>query len=342
MRNQNPKEITLKLAKKEPLMRYKGEEDFFEWQKKARAKLRELLGLDFMQSCESDFKIISEKDCGSYNDTYFSFQSEPGYYVPCHILTPKNYEGKLTTVICLQGHSTGMHISIGEPKYEGDEKTIAGGDRDYARRLAERGRCAVAVEQRYMGECGGNENGPGCLAHGEEGTAGALPTLMFGRCAAGERVWDISRAIDVVFENFPQVNPDDIMCTGNSGGGTSTFYVSCIDERIKLAAPSCAVCTYLDSIINLYHCPCNYIPQIARYFDMGDLSGLIAPRGLVVIAGKDDPIFPISGVKATFEITKSLYKAAGAENKAELFIGDGGHRYYADGAFKTIDKIRNL
>ncbi len=129
------------------------------------------------------------------------------------------------------------------------------------------------------------------------------------------------------------------MITGNSGGGTTSFYSACIDERIKYAVPSCSVCTYKDSIIDIAHCACNYIPSIARYFDMGDLAGLIAPRGLIIVAGNQDRIFPIDGVKETYNIAKSLFKAADAENKITLEIGDGGHRYYADKAFNALKNM---
>ena len=344
MRNQNPKEIIMNLSDAKPLMRYAGDSDFCEWQISAREKLRELLGLDVIAQCEDDLKIISVKDCGDYTDTYFSFQSEPDYYVPCHILKLKNTKEKLPVLLCLQGHSTGMHISIGEPKYDGDKDNIASGDRDYARIAVGKGYCAVTVEQRYMGECGGTEKGPGCLHRPNDGI-NALPALLFGRTAIGERVHDVLRAIDVItntaYPLFDCIAADDVMITGNSGGGTTSFYAACIDERIKYAVPSCSVCKYKDSIIDISHCACNYIPSAARYFDMCDLAGLIAPRGLIIVAGKEDEIFPIGAVKETYGFAKSLFEKADAENKINLVIGNGGHRYYAEEAFGALEAMKN-
>ncbi len=345
MRNQNPKKIIMNLSDYKPLMRYYGNSDFFEWQSSAKEKLSELLGLDVIPSCDDDLKVKSITDCGDYTDTYFSFQSEPNYYVPCHLLTPKNAGKKIPALVCLQGHSTGMHISLGVSIYDEDEETITSGDRDYARIAVKKGYCAVAVEQRYMGECGGTEEGPGCQHRPQDGI-NALPALLFGRTVIGERVHDVSRAIDVITNKandlFNCIDTDDIMITGNSGGGTTSFYAACIDERIKYAIPSCSVCTYKDSIIDISHCGCNYIPSVARYFDMGDLAGLIAPRGLIIVAGEKDQIFPIDGVKSTYQLAKSLFKAADAENKINLVIGDGGHRYYAEQAFGALDAMRKL
>ncbi len=343
MRNQNPKDIILSLASREPLLRYKGDIPFSQWQKKSREKLSELLGLEFILFCDADLEITEETDCGDYTDTYFSFQSEQGYYVPCHILKPKNITGKIPLLICLQGHSTGMHISIGVAKFEGDDEDIATGDRDYARIAVKKGYCAITLEQRYMGECGGTAEGPGCNHHNPE-SANALPALLYGRTSIGERVHDVSRLIDIITSGtyglFDLINADDIMITGNSGGGTTSFYAACTDERIKYCIPSCAVCTYKDSIASINHCACNFIPHIARFFDMGDLAGLIAPRALIISAGEKDSIFPIDGVKTTYEIAENLFKTADAEDKINIVIGNGGHRYYANLTFEILEKMR--
>lgn len=319
-----------------PLMRYNEGDDFLKWQNSAREKLKELLGLP-LEKCEADFKIEYEKQCQNFKEIRFSFQSEKGYYIPCHFLIPNDAKEKMPTFVCLQGHSPGMHVSLGRIKYEKDRKLISGGDRDYAIRVVKEGFCALTVEQRYMGECGGDGEETGCAS-----LWNALPSLLVGRSAIGERVWDTMRAIDVLIEKFPIVDKDNIMCMGNSGGGTATFYVSCIDERIKCAIPSCSVCTYKDSIGAMKHCCCNYVPNIAKYFDMGDLGGLIAPRKLIVVAGKKDEIFPINGVKESYEIIEKLYVKAGVKDNVRLVIGDGGHRFYADKAYEALKEMRNI
>lgn len=342
MINTNPAVMPIRLAEEiVPAMRYQGDIPFEEWQKKARKKLKELLGLPYMIPCAAEFEKEETVDCGDYTRTRFSFMSEPGYYVPGYILMPKQYHGKLPLMICVQGHSTGMHISLGITKFPVDEDGLMYiRNRNYAEHAVRRGYCTVVIEQRYMGECGGDAEGPGCCANGREGTESAMKTLLLGRTAIGERVWDISRTIDVLIENVPEINTLDISCMGSSGGGTATFYAACMDTRIAYAMPACAVCTYLESIIKKYHCPCNYIPSIARYFDMGDLGGLIAPRGLVVVAGVKDPIFPIGGVEKAMKQIGALYHSCGADEKAVLVVGDEGHRFYANQAFSAMEALR--
>lgn len=327
--------IKERLQQLKPSMRYDGKEDFAQWQEKAHAKLWELLGMNYILKCEDDFLIESEEQKDGYKKILFSFQSEPGYYIPCCALFPDNMKEQQRVVICLQGHSTGMHISFGETIFEGDEECLKDGDRDFAIRALEEGYAAICMEQRYMGSCGQTSSGnPSCLGQGT-----ALPTLLSGRTAIGERVWDVMRLIDVIEHHFTMLDRDNVMCLGNSGGGTTTFYSACIDKRIKCAVPSCAVCTYKDSIGAMHHCGCNYIPGIVHYFDMGDLGGLIAPRPLVIVNGQQDALFPAFGVRESYEIIQKAYNALGAAERCRLVTGEGGHRFYADIAWKEIHDL---
>ncbi|MBO4885041.1 MAG: acetylxylan esterase, partial [Clostridia bacterium] len=221
-----------------PSMRRAANEDFAAWQAKARARLNELLGLP-LESTEPNFRVEWTHDNPDCTETRFLFESEPEVTVIGHLLLPKNApQGKLPLVICLQGHSKGVHISLGRPIYEGDEVTINGGDRDFARQIVARGQAALALEQRGFGERGGTEKGPACYQP-------AVQALLMGKTLIGQRCWDISRAIDVVGEQFPRLDMSRIAIMGNSGGGTATIYAAALDERIGAAMPSCAFCGYL-------------------------------------------------------------------------------------------------
>src|SRR5438067_1396640 len=52
----------------------------------------------------------------------------------------------------------------------------------------------------------------------------------------GIQLWDSIRAVDFV-SSLPDVDPNRIAATGASGGGTQTFFLMAVDERIKVAAP---------------------------------------------------------------------------------------------------------
>ena len=331
----NPQDRMLHLMKDvRPAMRMAAGEDFAAWQAKARERLNALLGLP-LERVEPNFRIEWTNDENpTCTEIRFLFTSEPEVDVVGHLLLPKGApQGKKPPlIICLQGHSKGVHISLGRPIYEGDEATISGGDRDFARQIAARGQAALALEQRGFGERGGTAKGPACYQP-------AVQAMLMGKTLIGQRCWDISRAIDVVGEHFPQLDMSRIAIMGNSGGGTATIYAAALDERIGAAMPSCAFCGYLASIGAQTHCLCNYVPGIMKDFDMGDLAGLIAPRPLIIVNGKDDGIFPLSSAKEQADVARTYYAAAGAPDMIEHVVGPEGHRFYAALSWPVFDRL---
>lgn len=312
-----------------PGMAYSGGEPLSAWQARAREKLSSLLGLPY-DRCDPLFRVEYREETEDFYETRFLFQCEPDCFAPAHLLVPKQKTAKKPPVmICLQGHSTGMHISLGRTKYPEDDKAFEG-ERDFALEAVRRGFCAVTLEQRGFGERGGNPR-PDCYPV-------AMTALLSGRTLLGGRVWDIMRLIDVLEQEFADVcDVGRVWCCGNSGGGTATFYAAALEPRIVAAIPSCAFCTFADSIGAMYHCSCNYVPGIRRYFDMAELAGMIAPRPLVIVSGAQDGIFPLQGAREEFARAKDLYYARGeAPDKIVHVIGEGGHRFYAAPAWEAF------
>ena len=207
---------------------------------------------------------------------------------------------------------------------------------DFAERAVQEGYCAVVLEQRYMGTSGQTEKGAPLCARKNA----ALPALLLGRTAIGERVWDVQRLLDVLEKHFTEyVDIENILCMGNSGGGTTTFYAACVDDRIKLAMPSCSVCEFDDSIISKHHCCCNYIPGIRRYFEMGDLAGLIADRKLVMVCGVLDPDFPVNGVEKSYERAQQVFRMLEREACCRLVKGPAGHQFYPELAWPVANEL---
>ncbi len=321
------------LKKSTPKLRYDGKEPFNVWQKRAKGKLTELLGLP-LESCAPETVVEYVNKTDDYTEYRMLIQTEPDYNVPCHLLIPSNAKLPTPLTICLSGHGGGMHVALGRAKTEEDEECLAEWyHRAMAVRAIKDGRCALVIEARNFGESSLEGYGTSC-------TEASKIAILMGRTVLGERVWDAMRILDVVAKDFnSQIDMTDVVCTGNSGGGTVAYYFACMDERITAAAPSCSVCTYEHSIAAMPHCMCNHVPSIRKYFEMGDLAGLIAPRKLVVAAGILDDIFPIDGTKINFEIIKNMYKQAGVEENCALVIGDRGHFNYADDLWAKLREM---
>ena len=329
-----------KLLVKKPLLAYSEKNDYVQWKEQVRQKYIEMLGLDVIaqNACEIKIEIEECVETEEYTRYRYVFESEKDCLVPCYLLIPRGATEKLPVCVCVQGHSTGFHISIGEKKYDEDDGNLE--TSTFALDAVKNGYAALAIEQRGMGErttlqpkrfpaltCG-------CYYT-------AMTALMLGRTLIGERVWDVSKAIDSLEFFKDKLNLEDIMLLGTSGGGTATYYSACYDERIKIAVPTCAVCTYKDSIGDMWHCSCNYVPNSARYFDMGELAALIAPRKLLICHGEIDTIFPLSGTKEVYSVIEKIYEKENAADNCRLVIyPDKPHYFDKKVTFSELKKMR--
>lgn len=341
MKNINIDIVHEELFKQKPLLAFSKDIDYPLWKKQIEEKLISLLGIEEIKknACELNFEIDEILDKETYKRILFYFESEKNSIVPCYLLIPKDGKEKHPVAICLQGHTTGFHNSIGEPKFEGDAENYT--SQDFAIEAVKRGYIALAIEQRGMGVRTtpridrGHANRVACYHT-------VMTALLLGRTLIGERVWDVSRAIDVLEQHFSDIcDFSDITLFGNSGGGTATYYTAALEKRITTAMPCCAVCTYKDSIAEVHHCSCNYIPKIAKYMDMGEIAALIAPRRLIICNGELDRIFPIKGTKEVFEIIKAIYEKEGYPERTKLHIfPDVGHRFLKEQAFSELENMR--
>ena len=313
--------------------------DYTAWRGQVREKLFELLGMAHIEQNTCPLNVDVEEDLAleGYRRIRFTFDSERGCTVPCYLLLPDTGLEKYPVAICLQGHSTGFHNSIGVVKYPRDEEFL--GVETFGLQAVENGFAALCIEQRGMGE----QRSP--LYPGPGGVHAcavtAMTALNLGRTIIGERVWDVHRSIDALAE-FAGLGLDleKIMLTGISGGGTATFYAACYDERIAYCAPACAFCSYEASIMESHHCCCNFIPSACQWFEMEDLACLIAPRKLSVFTGRLDPEFPLYGVEKSSATVEKIYAAAGVPENYRMVVMPRAHYWCKDVVWPVIQEVR--
>ena len=311
---------------------------FKKWQKEFRSDLEDALGLTRMSREMKGFKPTAQQldseDLGSYTRERWEIMTEPDVSLPIVILRPKEIKGTVPLMITPHGHSTNTELYAGVYWNESDRSLAEDGERNIAVQAVEEGFLAIAPTARAFGK---TRTSAGLAS---DATSSCheymLHDLLVGRTPVGERVWDIMRIIDWALETQP-VDPDKIVVSGHSGGGTATIYAGAVDTRIALCMPSGAFSSYEKSILAMPHCECNYIPGMLNLGNMGDLAGLVAGRHLCVIQGKEDSIFPLDGAREEIEKAKEIFAAAG-NGSCELAVGDGGHRYYKEPAWRFIKK----
>lgn len=322
----------------EQAIEYRGG-DVKAWQRKLRRKVREVLGMGQMPTEKADLNVRSlwKRDHKYGTIEKIAFTSEPYSDITAFVCLPKTAKPPYTFFVCLQGHSTGAHNSIAVDRDDNTRRIKIEGDRDFGIGCMKRGIAALCIEQRSFGERRElvQEKRSDLMCH-----EAAMHALMLGRTLIGERVYDVDRGIDYLASRG-DVDMKRIGVMGNSGGGTLSLFSAAVLPRIAFSMPSCYFCTFRDSIMSLNHCSCNYIPGLLQYAEMADVMGLFAPKPVVIVAGREDMIFPVKAVRREFKRLKAIYKAAGAEDNCHLVIGSEGHRFYADkGWAKMLKETR--
>lgn len=319
-----------------PALSYPGQ-DFKSWQKKVRKKVSELIGYPTGEKVDLNTRSLWKQNHPLGTIEKIVFTSEPFADVPAYVCLPKEGAPPYPFMICLQGHSTGMHNSIAVHYNDEMKKIVVEGDRDFALGCLQRGFGALCIEQRSFGLR--KERVQKRVATTTCHDA-AMRSLMMGRTLIAERVYDVDRGIDYLMSRG-DVDMNRIGVMGNSGGGTISIYASALLPRLRFTMPSCSFGSFRDTIMSIYHCECNYVPGIVKWMDMADILGLFAPRPVVVVSGKTDEIFPLKSARAQFAKLKEIYQAASAAEKCKQVVGPEGHRFYAkqgwDALLKMID-----
>jgi dienelactone hydrolase len=140
-------------------------------------------------------------------------------------------------------------------------------------------------------------------------------------------LWDLGRAVDYLIGRW-EVDGRRIGCLGHSLGGQEALFLSALDRRIAVGVSSCGFSSYraiFGAAIN--HNFAAYVPGLACGGDLERVLALAAPRPFLVLAGCEDPIFPLAGVRATVRGARHAYEQA--RDRLRLRVFPGGHGFSA-------------
>lgn len=151
--------------------------------------------------------------------------------------------------------------------------------------------------------------------------------LWKGQVMWGMMVYDSMRAIDYLVGR-QDVNPGRIGTMGISMGGTMAWWLAALDERVQFCIDLCSLADY-DELIRLgkldVHGIYYYVPGLLKHFTAGEINGLIAPRPRLSLAGEQDPLIPVSGVRRLDRELRRIYAEAGAADAWRLVLEPCGH-----------------
>jgi dienelactone hydrolase len=144
----------------------------------------------------------------------------------------------------------------------------------------------------------------------------------WGQGLFGLQTWNSIRALDFVAA-LPDVDASRIGCTGASGGGTQTFILSAIDDRIACAAPVNMVAAEFQG-----GCSCENAPFLRIGLNNVEIAAMTAPRPLLLIAATGDWTKNVPALEGP--AIQRTYATLGIPEKFRVVQFNAPHNYNQD------------
>ncbi len=285
-----------------------------DWQagrEESRRQLQEMLGLWPMPE-RTDLKpvVTGKLEHDEFTVEKLHFQASPHLYVAANLWLPKKLQKPAPAILYVCGHSRVVTngVSCGN-------KT---GYQHHGAWFARNGYVCLVIDTLQLGEIEG-------LHHGTY-REGMWWWNARGYTPAGVEAWFGLRALDYLCSR-PEVDKERIGMTGRSGGGSYSWTVAALDERVKIVAPIAGITDLQNQVVDGCvegHCDCMFFVNTYRW-DFPQVAALIAPRPLLLGNSDKDRIFPLDGVVRLHEKVRRIYRLYGAANKLGLLITEGPH-----------------
>jgi hypothetical protein len=277
-----------------------------------RKQLFEMLGLDPLPE-KTDLKpvITGKIEHDEFTVEKIYYQSRPGLYVTGNLYIPKGLEKPAPTVFYVCGH--------GRIKKDGISYGNKAKYQHHAAWFARHGYVCFTIDTLQLGEIEGTHHG-------------TYRYKMWwwnsrGYTSASVEAWNCIRALDYL-ETRKEVDKDRIGGTGRSGGGAYSWWITTLDDRIKVAVPVAGITDLQNHVVFGCvegHCDCMYIVNTYRW-DYPLVAALVAPRPLLISNSDKDNIFPLDGVVRLHEKVRNVYRLYNAEKNLGLHITEGPHK----------------
>lgn len=296
------------------------------WQKRARELREQVLiaaGLWPMPEKTPLNAVIHGKiEREDYTVEKVFFESYPGFYVTGSLYRPKGKTGPFPGVLCPHGHWANGRFNE-TPEKEIDAQIKAGVEKDrVAAKYILQARCAnlaklgcVVFHYDMVGYADADEKR---FPHRKTMTDAEADLNL--QSIFGLQTWDSIRAVDFLL-SLGDVDKERIACTGASGGGTQTFIMMTVDDRLKVAAPVCMI----SAGDHQGGCVCENNALLRIGTDNVELSSTFAPRPFIHPTATGD--WTKDYLEKGYPETLGVYRLFGAEENVKAVRFNAGHNY---------------
>lgn len=255
-----------------------------EWEERTetiREGLIKGMKLDQMPKVSNKFKPIihSTREMDGYIVENIAIESFPGFYVTGNLYRPLKPNGKNPAILCPHGH-----WEDGRMREETQIRSAC---------LARMGAVVFAYDMVGYGDSKQNSH--------------KMPITLLLQTFNSKRVLDY-----LVSRN--DVDPERIGITGASGGGTQTFILTAIDQRIKVSVPAVMVSAYFFG-----GCTCESGMPVHKsdhhQTSNVEIAALCAPRPMMLISDGGDWTKNVPRIEMPY--LRKVYELYGAESRLD-------------------------
>lgn len=258
--------------------------DLNSWEKRAgtiKSGIESGMKLDKMPEIQGDFNPIMgrKRVLDGYTVENIAIESFPGFYITGNIYSPLEPSEKNAAILSPHGHMSDKRLK-----------------EDVQKRCATLARMGAIV-----------------FAYDMVGYAEADQTTHKMPIALLLQTWNSKRVLEYLLSR-PDVDAERIGMTGGSGGGTQTFVLTAIDERIKVAVPTVQVSAHFFG-----GCVCESGMPIHKSADHQtnnvEIAALCAPRPMLLTSNGSD--WTRNTPRIEYPYIQKVYALYNAEHKVE-------------------------
>ena len=269
--------------------------DSVSWKNRAKSIRENILeGIQWnkISSYDNELNTIihSKKIMNGYTVENIAIESFPGFYITGNLYRPLEEQKKYAAILSPHGHLKDKRFT------------------DYVQLrsafLANKGAIVFAYDMVGYGE--------------STQVRHKMPISML------LQTWNSKRVLDYLL-SLPEVDQNRIGMTGGSGGGTQTFVLTAIDQRIKVSIPVVQVSAHFFG-----GCVCESGMPVhkAKNFQTNNVefAALAAPRPQLIISDGDDWTRNTPNVE--YPYLQKVYASFGVSNQLEnVHLANEKHNY---------------
>ncbi len=243
-------------------------------------------------------QVFGRTEYGDYSIEKVLIETLPGFFLGGNLYRPIGKRGPFPGIVSPHGHW----------RYGRFENSEAGSVPARGISLAKQGYVVLTYDM-----IGYNDTTQ--LPHGFEGPREQL----WGLGMLGLQTWNSIRAVDFLL-TLSDVDPQRIGATGASGGGTQTFMLSAVDDRVRFSAP-----VNMISGIMQGGSVCENAANLRIDTYNVEIAALMAPRPMLMVSATGD--WTRNTPSDEYPAVRGIYELYDAESQLEQVQIDAPHNY---------------